>query len=192
MIKSILDRNFPWYIDCLNKFNVPQDVFISAISTNSGRLSDKLKLSNNYSVKIIKDIFPDKSKGRSVYNYILLSDDLKSCNKCCSIKPISEFRLNSINSDGLQNHCKICQSKSTKTTQPHRQAAYRASINQRIVEWTELEEIAKFYLSCPDGYHVDHIIPLNGTLVSGLHVLNNLQYLPALDNIKKSNKFNGA
>jgi hypothetical protein len=69
-------------------------------------------------------------------------------------------------------------------------ANYRAKRLQRIPAWADLEAIRKFYGARPEGYHVDHIIPLNGKDVSGLHVLNNLQYLPAEENIKKNNKFN--
>jgi len=39
------------------------------------------------------------------------------------------------------------------------------------------------------AWHVDHVIPLQGKLVSGLHVPNNLQVIPWRDNVSKANKY---
>jgi hypothetical protein len=38
-------------------------------------------------------------------------------------------------------------------------------------------------------HHVDHIIPLQGKKVSGLHTFANLRVIPGSDNVKKSNSF---
>jgi len=65
-----------------------------------------------------------------------------------------------------------------------------AEIRQRP-KWANLKKIMEIYVNRPEGYHVDHIIPLRGKTVSGLHVESNLQYLPALENMKKHNKFIG-
>ncbi len=59
----------------------------------------------------------------------------------------------------------------------------------RIPNWTDLEAIKEVYRNCPKGMTVDHIIPLQGKLVSGLHVSSNLQYLTAKENAKKGNRF---
>lgn len=64
-----------------------------------------------------------------------------------------------------------------------------AERRSRIPAWSEKKEILEFYKNCPEGYDVDHIIPLKGKLVSGLHVLGNLQYLPTEINRIKSNHY---
>lgn len=74
--------------------------------------------------------------------------------------------------------------------------AYLASRKERVRKatppWADIEAIRAFYRACPPGCHVDHIVPLNGRGVSGLHVLENLQYLPAVENLRKGNKFTPA
>jgi hypothetical protein len=52
-----------------------------------------------------------------------------------------------------------------------------------------MKRMNKIYRECPAGFHVDHIIPLKGKLVSGLDIPENLQYLSAEENMKKSNSF---
>jgi len=55
--------------------------------------------------------------------------------------------------------------------------------------WSESTAIGEFYFNCPIGYHVDHIVHLQGLIVCGLHVLDNLQYLTEEENLTKSNAF---
>lgn len=55
----------------------------------------------------------------------------------------------------------------------------------------EIAEIRGLYDFCRifKGFEVDHIVPLNGKAVSGLHVPYNLQVLPISANRSKGNKF---
>lgn len=57
-----------------------------------------------------------------------------------------------------------------------------------VPKWVDIHAITEFYLNCPKGYEVDHIIPISGKEVSGLHVPWNLQYLSIDDNRSKGNK----
>ena len=94
----------------------------------------------------------------------------------------------------LNLKCKIYR----KTNKGKRLANYHCALRysrkkQRTPKWItkkQLYQIKLIYLNRPDGYEVDHIIPLCGKNVSGLHIPENLQYLSAEENRLKNNKYN--
>jgi len=76
-------------------------------------------------------------------------------------------------------------------------ASRRARVRSAQPEWADKQEIAKIYSQAKLAeavtglkYHVDHIIPLQGKNVCGLHVPWNLQILEATDNLVKGNRIN--
>lgn len=69
-------------------------------------------------------------------------------------------------------------------------AKKRANKAKAIPPWANMEAINRIYeQGRAMGLHVDHIVPLRGKLVCGLHVENNLQLLDRVANIRKGNKF---
>ena len=61
-------------------------------------------------------------------------------------------------------------------------ANYRARLLDQTPEWADRAAIREFYANCPEGYEVDHIIPISR---GGLHTLENLQYLTIHENRSK-------
>lgn len=75
-------------------------------------------------------------------------------------------------------------------------AARKAAALQRTPPWVDMAAIRQLHLQAREvsretgvPHHVDHVLPLQGRLVSGLHVHTNMRVIPARDNIAKGNRF---
>jgi len=74
------------------------------------------------------------------------------------------------------------------------EANRRAAKLQRTPSWADKEQIGMWYsvaeVLSRGGveFHVDHIVPLQGKEVCGLHSHDNLQVLPWFENLRKSAK----
>lgn len=78
----------------------------------------------------------------------------------------------------------------------HLNATRKSHIKRATPQWADMNEIKAVYaeaerLTALTGvqHHVDHIVPLKGEMVCGLHVHWNLRPLPWRENVSKKNKF---
>ena len=114
---------------------------------------------------------------------------MRTCVKCGETKSLSQF---SKRGSGHQSYCKSCASEhnrlykqANRERATAREAQRRAKKLNATPQYANLEMITAIYKHCPEGYHVDHIIPL---AKGGKHHQDNLCYLPASFNISKSDK----
>lgn len=133
-----------------------------------------------------KKVFPTKNNTQKLLLWLLSLEQKSYCPNCEKVKNITHFWKNKNRTSGINGYCSDCLSTYEHLYQA-RHAKKRAQKLKAMPSWASVSEIHSFYNNCPKGYHVDHIIPLQGKYVCGLHILNNLQYLPAYKNLIKNN-----
>ena len=145
--------------------------------------------------------------------YILRLYNYKYCSKCGELKKLDEFCLDKVTVSNYRNICKDCDHNDRENNKEYKKEwnknnkdkinaytakRHTAKLNRTPAWLTEqdLKDIESFYTKTQElteetgiQHHVDHIIPLQGELISGLHVPSNLQIIPAKENLQKGNKF---
>lgn len=170
------------------KRSITVESLLSALCNGEESVAATLGINDSTYTRTLRFLWPEKPAGK-LRNYLLAKYDYKLCGNCGQVKEDTEFSKNSARRDGLNSHCRECCLDTRREYQRTYRAQMRALKLQRTPAWSETDEIIDFYNNCPIGYHVDHIVPLQGKTVSGLHVLTNLQYLLASENQSKGNKF---
>lgn len=104
-------------------------------------------------------------------------------------------------SDNIENHKKMIKNWANGNKGSRASSIEKSQITRsfRTPKWLsnmQIEEIANFYKkavelkeSTKEEYVVDHIVPIKGKNVSGLHVPWNLQVILRKENEKKGNRF---
>jgi len=130
---------------------------------------------------------------------------LKWCYKCKKMKELSAFGKNVTTKDKLQIACKPCNSANSLAWQkknPEKQKVIaerrkkaklermlkwgKEHLKPEIDNWYRRAKLATIFMGEP--YEVDHIEPLKGKDISGLHVPWNLTLLTKPENSEKGNR----
>lgn len=126
------------------------------------------------------------------------------CTECEKLKNNSQERKEYMVAYAEQKRDKIRETasrwqKNNKGKVNANTALRHAAKMQRKPKWLTKEDklkikcmyqVAAMYNKESDiKWHVDHIVPLQGESVSGLHVPWNLRVIPAVENIRKNNRF---
>jgi len=137
------------------------------------------------------------------------------CRICKIEKSTEEYSPRQDRPCGFESRCKPCNAKRALDTYKANREVYKermriranarykkdsslakfhatmrkAHVKRATPKWADKKALRLFYKACPNGYHVDHIIPLRGKYISGLHINSNLQYLSAKENMAKHNKY---
>jgi hypothetical protein len=136
-------------------------------------------------VRIHQEVFPFRSQ----------VDVAGLLEKLCAdgvLERIEEDGICLIQIVNIEQYCEIKSDAVDHAAEARRRARKRNAMPQ----WADRQAITQVYREAKqrikdtgEQWHVDHIVPLAGKNVCGLHVHWNLQVIPARENMSKSNKF---
>lgn len=161
--------------------------------------------------KILVPVFGQLHGGNETWARVLLqSIEIKMCPNCATYKRYIEYGKDIHNFHSICPVCRVCKNIRNNAYYDANKDGYyktyvdmhRGEYNARNAKrrankvsatpsWANLDIIKRIYECCPEDCHVDHIVPLQGANVCGLHVEYNLQYLTVEENLAKGNKFLG-
>ena len=107
------------------------------------------------------------------------------------VRKENNFRSNKWQTENpkKQNECNRRYSKTEKGKVANKKKVlkYKRQIKElsQLLDDQDKEAIRLFYVNCPDGYEVDHVIPISK---GGEHHIRNLQYLTPKENRSKGYK----
>ena len=114
-------------------------------------------------------------------------------NKGYRLQYNSEWRK--INKDKCSEYNKIWRKNNRGVVNSY-DVKRRTKIKRAVPLWADTWKMKQYYILAKElsriygtEFHVDHIVPLQGKNVSGLHVENNLQIITKTENLKKGNRF---
>lgn len=125
----------------------------------------------------------------------LIQQDYRKRNKDKIQKRNSNYKKNNAEKIAETNKSYREKNRSKRSFQNKKyKTQSRQASSVSLTEWDELVISEAYILSkkrkVETGFdwHVDHMIPLRGMYVSGLHCANNIQVIPAVMNLSKKNK----
>lgn len=181
------------------------DIIVDSLTQFDMHPADYLNRNKTAFTTLLKRIIKvDKPNTSMSYSkYLLQLAGFKKCNKCSLIKDKEEcFYTDNTRTDYKMYQCIECVTAYHEINKEQYTAIkkkHKNSILNNTPKWLTYEmlsEIDSIYtkareLSKTTGiqHDVDHIVPLKGKNISGLHVPWNLQILQHTTNIKKGNKY---
>ncbi len=162
---------------------------------------NKRKLGRGKRVSQCRQCIVLKNARRKVYPVTV---NEKRCNTCGVTKGAGEFNRHRVDPSGLQSNCRPCSNaaglkhaKDYPEMNCARAAKRKAAKLKRRPPWADESRIRAIYTEATRiqdetgvAHQVDHLIPLQGLLVSGLDWEGNMQVLSAKENNSKNNRWN--